>query len=249
MRFELQNVSRSWGRRVALQQVSLTIEPGERVALIGPSGGGKTTLLRLLGGALSPNEGAVFADGQALDGLTPRAIREHRSAMGLIAQGGGLVPQLTVHRNVTAGRLAHWPWTKTLASMVWSMDKAATRDLLASVGLADRQWDRTSTLSGGQQQRVAIARALAGRPQVILADEPTAGLDRSTADEIVDLLLARTGDDRLTFLVSTHWVSMARARFDRLLGIREGRVVFDRPATDVDDALLDALYEGSRERR
>ena len=249
MRFEFQDVSRSWGRRVALQQVSLTIEPGERVALIGPSGGGKTTLLRLLGGALSPSEGAVFADGQALDGLTPRAIREHRSAMGLIAQGGGLVPQLTVHRNVTAGRLAHWPWYKPLASMVWSMDKALTRDLLESVGLGDRQWDLTSTLSGGQQQRVAIARALAGRPQVILADEPTAGLDRSTAGEIVDLLLTRTGDDRLTFLVSTHWVSMARTRFDRLLGIREGRVVFDRPATDVDDALLDALYEGSRERR
>ncbi len=129
------------------------------------------------------------------------------------------------------------------------MDKALTRDLLESVGLGDRQWDLTSTLSGGQQQRVAIARALAGRPQVILADEPTAGLDRSTAGEIVDLLLTRTGDDRLTFLVSTHWVSMARTRFDRLLGIREGRVVFDRPATDVDDALLDALYEGSRERR
>ena len=249
MRFELQDVSRTWGERVALQQVSLTIEPGERVALIGPSGGGKTTLLRLLGGALSPSEGAVLADGQALDGLTPRAIREHRSAMSLIAQGGGLVPQLTVHRNVTAGRLARWPWYKTLASMVWSMDKADTRDLLESVGLGDRQWDRTSTLSGGQQQRVAIARALAGHPQVILADEPTAGLDRSTASEIVELLLTRTGDDRLTFLVSTHWVSMARTRFDRLLGIREGRVVIDRPAADVDDALLDALYEGSRERR
>jgi len=249
MRFELQGVGRSWGDRVALQQVSLTLEAGEKVALIGPSGGGKTTLLRLLGGALSPSEGVVLANGRALDTLSPSDIRAHRSAMGLIAQGGALVPQLSVHRNVTAGRLSAWPWYKSLASMVWAMESERTAELLASVGLGDRQWDRTSTLSGGQQQRVAIARALAGHPEVMLADEPTAGLDRSTADEIVELLLSRTNGGGLTFVVSTHWVTLARTRVDRLIGIREGRVQFDRPVAEVDEALLEGLYEGSRERR
>jgi phosphonate transport system ATP-binding protein len=249
MNFELQKVGRWWGERVALKDVSMSIESGERVALIGPSGSGKSTLLRLLGGALSPSEGSVLIDGRCLEHFSPSQIRQHRASMGVIAQGGCLVPQLSVHRNVTAGRLPYWPWYKTLASLIWSLEKEETHARLDSVGLAERQWDVTSTLSGGQQQRVAIARALAGHPKVLLADEPTAGLDPNTSNEIVALLLSRTRDEQLTFFLSTHWVSLAQASVDRLIGIREGRIHFDRPAAEVDETLLNTLYEGSRERR
>lgn len=249
MHFELQDVGRWWGKRVALKGVSLSIQSGERVALIGPSGSGKSTLLRLLGGALIPSEGHVLVNGINLQTLSPGEIQKHRATIGVIAQGGCLVPQLSVHRNVTAGRLAHWPWYKSLASMVWSMEKQQTERLLESVGLSGRQWDRTSILSGGQQQRVAIARALAGHPKSILADEATNGLDPNTAEEVVSLMLNRVKSQNLTFILSTHWVSLARTKVDRLIGIRDGEILFDRPTEELNEALLSDLYKGSRECR
>jgi phosphonate transport system ATP-binding protein len=249
MRFELQKIGRRWGKRIALVDVSLTVESGENVAFIGPSGSGKTTLLKILGGALTPSAGRVLVDGRCLEDLSYTQIQAHRAAMGVMAQGGNLVPQLSVHRNVTAGLLSQWPWYKILASTLFSLEKESTQRVLESVGLGDRQWDRTATLSGGQQQRVAIARALAGTPQVILADEPTAGLDPCTGDEIAELLISRTRSEQLTLLLCTHWVSMARRGVDRLVGIRDGAVFFDKPTAEVAEPLLEALYNGSRERR
>jgi phosphonate transport system ATP-binding protein len=221
--FSLEGCGRAWSDRVALRE------------------------LDLLAGALRPSSGAVRADGADLSALSSRELSRHRARCGVVHQHALLVGQLSVHANVTAGRLAHWSTLKTLLSMVAPQERTRTEARLEQVGLADRQWDRASELSGGQQQRVAIARALASDPTVILADEPTASLDPATARDVVELLLARSQGASL--IISTHWTSLVMPHVDRLLGIREGQVTLDRPAAEVTDADLEALYAGSRERR
>lgn len=243
----LEGCGRAWGARVGLRDVSLHIPPGQRVALAGPSGGGKSTLLRLLAGSLRATSGAVEADGQDLSTLSARQLRQHRARCGIVHQHGCLVDQLSVHQNVTAGRLPHWSPLRTLASMVVPLERERTHRLLDRLGLGDRQWDKTSILSGGQRQRVAIARALASQPTVLLADEPTASLDPATAVEVLDLLFESAAAS--TVVICTHWTSLVLPRVDRLIGIRDGRVALDRPAREVSDVDLETLYAGSRERR
>ncbi len=248
MRLDVQSAGRAWGSRVALDAVSLSLEAGERVALIGPSGSGKSTLLRLVTGGLEPSTGRVLADDADLASLSARSLRRHRARCGIVEQGGKLVPQLSVHRNVIAGRLPHWPTWKTLLSALWPLERDRAAALLDRVGLADRQWDRTSILSGGQQQRVGIARALAGEPELICADEPTASLDPTTAADMANLLLDVCAERGAGLVFCTHWVSLVTRRVDRVIGLREGRLVLDEPSDRVTDAHLDALYAGSGER-
>jgi phosphonate transport system ATP-binding protein len=245
--FRLDRVSRHWGDTPALADVSLTVQPGERILLAGPSGSGKTTLLRLLAGVLRPTHGSVQVDGVDLMSMGSRELRRHRARCGIVEQGAMLVPQSDVHRNVLAGRLAHMPWHAVLLSAVWRIEAAPVRELLGRVGLADRQWDTAGNLSGGQQQRVAVARALIGGPGILLADEPTSSLDPKTAHDIADLLLEQAGRGA-TLIFCSHWVSIARDRVTRVIGIRGGKLVLDARPGDVTADALDELYRGSREQ-
>ncbi len=246
--FSLRGVSRRWGQREALAGVDISITPGERLALIGPSGSGKTTLLRLLMASLKGSAGSIKVDGNPISEMSPREIRSHRLRCALVDQGAQIIPRLSVHDNVIAGCVSAWPWWKTLASTMWSIESQHVHSLLSSVGLADRQWDRADTLSGGQKQRVSIARALAGEARLLLADEPTAALDPTTSSEVIDLLVSVTKARKATLVISTHRVSQVLHGVDRLIGLRDGKVFFDCRAQDVGDGDLDALYEGSRER-
>jgi phosphonate transport system ATP-binding protein len=245
--FRLDRVSRHWGDTPALADVSLTVQPGERILLAGPSGSGKTTLLRLLAGVLRPTRGSVQVDGVDVMSMGSRELRRHRARCGIVEQGAMLVPQSDVHRNVLAGRLAHMPWHAVLLSAVWRIEAAPVRELLGRVGLADRQWDTAGNLSGGQQQRVAVARALIGGPGILLADEPTSSLDPKTAHDIADLLLEQAGRGA-TLIFCSHWVSIARDRVTRVIGIRGGKLVLDARPGDVTADALDELYRGSREQ-
>ena len=247
-RIRLDGVERRWNPRVAVRDLSLTIEPGERIALVGPSGSGKTTLLRLLMGALRTTAGKIHIGDSPIEMMTPAEIRGHRRRCAVVDQGITLIPQLTVHGNVIAGKLPQWPWWKTLASLLWSFERDETRELLDHVGLADRQWDKVSVLSGGQQQRVAIARAIAAEPTLMLADEPTAALDPTTSADVIELLVREATRLRATLIISTHSVSHILDSVDRVIGLREGALVLDKPPSEVTDAALDDLYEGSRER-
>lgn len=247
-KFVLRGAARRWGQRTALAGMSLTIEPGERVALIGPSGSGKTTLLAVLAATLRTTGGSVEVDGVAIANMAPAQIRAHRRRCGLVDQGTQLLLRSSVHDNVIAGCVALWPWWRTLVSTLWPLERAGVHKLLADVGLGDRQWSRADTLSGGEQQRIAIARALVGQRSVLLADEPTAALDPTTAAEVIALLGRETKRRGATLIVSTHRVSQVLDDVDRVIGLRDGQLVFDRPARAIDDATLDTLYEGSRER-
>lgn len=247
-RLELCGTGRSWGARKALENLSLTIPSGQCVALVGPSGSGKTTLLRLLAGALVASEGVVRAEGMDLHQLGHRALQRYRAKCGIVPQSQALVRQLSVHHNVLAGLLAEWPWYRVAGSLLMRSAACRVRDVLDQVGIGDRQWEPVSVLSGGQQQRVAVARALIRDPLVILADEPTASLDPTTALDISELVVGQARRRGATLVFSTHHLDHVIEHVDRVIGLREGEVVLDKSVHDFDPGALDSLYANGRGR-
>jgi putative ABC transport system ATP-binding protein len=210
----------------ALRGVSLAIRPGELLAVEGPSGSGKSTLLQLLGAMDNPTDGRVDFDGNPLAHAKDRELTAlRREAIGFVFQQFNLIPTLTAVENIE------------IAMASPSRERALA--LLADVGLADRSEHLPSRLSGGEQQRVAIARALANDPRVVLADEPTGNLDASTAQEVVDLLVALNGTKAVTVVVVTHDEDVA-ARMRRRVRLRSGEVVSDSAAAGYDDSFTGA---------
>ena len=245
----IDSASKVYGTNRGLAPLSLAIHAGERVALVGPSGSGKTTLLRLLAGALVPDEGphTVSINGKSPAGLKPGS--ELASLVGIVSQRFDLVPHLPVLHNVLAGRLGHWSLGRSVLSLVWPLERRAAQQALARVGIADKINERPGHLSGGEQQRVAIARMMMQSPLVILADEPVASLDPARAEEVMELLVGlvswngNDGSSQRTLVASLHTASLIRRHFTRVIGLRDSRVQFDLPATELTDAVLDELYD------
>lgn len=236
-----QGVTKSYSQVRALNSLSLTIQQGERVALAGPSGSGKTTLLYLLAGILQPDQGQLHIDGCDLSRLQPG--RELASLVGIIHQQYDLVPHLTVIHNVLAGRLGQWGFLRSLVSLAWPRDRQLAESALAQLGITDKAHQRTSHLSGGEQQRVAIARLMLQSPRVVLADEPVASLDPARAEEMLRLLTDLTNSQDKTLVVSLHSPYLIQKYCSRVVGLRAGRMVFDLPASEVTEPLLDSLYD------
>lgn len=240
--FELKNVSRQFGAFPALSQVDLRIEAGERVAVVGPSGAGKSTMLGLLNGMLLPSAGEVWALGHNLAELGPGALRQVQRQIGVIYQQFHLVNNLRVIHNVNAGHLSNWPFWKAIVSLIWPLEVGRAAQALARVGIPEKIYERTDRLSLGQQQRVAIARVLVQQPRAILADEPIASLDPERGRETMDLLRELCRTSGTTLVTSLHHIDFARSHFERVIGLRQGRVLFDAPAGEVTPPLIAALY-------
>jgi len=205
-------------RVVSLDQVSVGAGEGEFVAIQGTSGSGKSTLLNLLGGLDRPTSGEVLFDSEPLGPLTKRQMaRYRRFSVGMIFQNFNLIPTMTAAENV---RLA-----LAFAAMRGLERRKRAEDLLERVGLSGRMEHRPAELSGGEQQRVAIARALANRPRVLLADEPTGNLDSTRAHELLALLREMTDRDKLTVLLVTHDRELANDFADRIILMKDGRVM------------------------
>jgi phosphonate transport system ATP-binding protein len=241
----LERVTRRFGSQAALAGVSVTVRPGEFVAVIGRSGAGKTTLLRCLSRSIVASEGSVRFGEQDLARLRGRALRRHRAGVGVIYQQFNLVKRLLVMDNVLVGRLSHLSgWRRAAALLGWFED--AERDValrcLDHVGLLARVWQRTDTLSGGEQQRVAIARILAQEPRLILGDEPVASLDLMNGALVMSLLRRIASDLRLTVVATLHHVEYARQYADRVLGLRAGRLVFDGPPASLGGSALAEIF-------
>jgi phosphonate transport system ATP-binding protein len=226
----------------ALRTVTLAARRGERIAVIGPSGAGKTTLLRLLGASLRPTEGRVAALDENPWQLSARGLRRLRARIGLVHQAPPIPPRLRVITAVLAGRLGTWSTGRALASLLYPADIAGARHALARLDLADRLFDRCDRLSGGQLQRVGIARVLYQQPELLLADEPVSSLDPALADAAVGELVAQSEATGCTLVASLHAVDLALKWFPRLVGMRDGQLSFDLPATEVTAGLLHELY-------
>lgn len=205
-------------RVVALDSVSLAINQGEFVAIQGTSGSGKSTLLNLLGGLDRPTSGEVLFDSESLAPLGKKQMAQYRChSVGMIFQNFNLISTMSAAENV---RLA-----LAFGGLRGAQRRKRADQLLERVGLADRTHHRPTELSGGEQQRVAIARALANRPRVLLADEPTGNLDSTRAHELLALLREMVGSDSLTVLLVTHDRELATSFADRIILMKDGRVV------------------------
>jgi phosphonate transport system ATP-binding protein len=229
---------------VAVDGLSLTIGRGEHVAFIGPSGAGKTTLFRLLNLTLRPTAGTLRLDGVDVGSLSDGELREARRRIGTIYQQHNLVGRLRVIHNVLAGNLGRWSTLQAVASLVSPREGGGARQALAQVGIPEKLYARTDGLSGGQQQRVAIARVLVQNPDLILADEPVSSVDPSLARSIVALLRDLSAESGKTLIMNLHSVDLALGYFPRIVGIREGRVLFDEAPSKVSADLLSTLYAG-----
>lgn len=240
--FELRDVSVWHGPAAALREVTLTVRRGERVAVIGPSGAGKSTLIRVLNGTLAATTGTATVLGVPPATASQRAARNVQRQVGTVHQRFDLVDQLRVIHNVNAGHLGHWPFWKAALSLFSPREVDPARQALRRVGLEGKMRQRTGDLSGGEQQRVAIARVLVQRPRVVLADEPVASLDPARGREIIDLLHEISRADGMTLLACLHDVDLALDRFERVIGLRGGRIAFDTTPTALRHQDLDDLY-------
>ncbi len=232
------------GGRVALRGVSLRLEQGERVAAIGPSGAGKTTLLRVLATGLRPTGGRVEVLGVDPWRLKRRALRRLRARIGMVHQSPPLPPRQRTVTAVLAGRLGRWPWWKALASLLYPLDIPGARAALARLDLSERLFDRCDRLSGGQLQRVAVARLLYQQPELMLADEPVSSLDPVLANRVIGELHREAQTRGVTLLASLHAVDLALRWFPRVIGLKDGEIVFDLPPVRITDSLLESLYAG-----
>ncbi len=230
--------------KLALDGVDLDIAAGEFVMVIGQSGAGKTTLLRCLNRLVEPTAGEVHLNGSQITGAPPAALRSMRRQMGMIFQQFNLVKRASVLENVLAGRLGHVPGLPSLLARFPHRDVDLALACLRQVGLEEFAERRADTLSGGEQQRVAIARALAQEPKVILADEPTASLDPRLTESIMGILQRINAERRLTLVVSQHMLETALTYGTRVVGLRQGRVVFDGPPGAITPEVVREIYEG-----
>jgi phosphonate transport system ATP-binding protein len=240
---QLDGVTVAGRQQPRLDGVSLRLEPGERVALIGASGAGKSTLLAIANGLIAPQRGQVRWLGE-LQARSRRQRRLQQARIGTLWQDLRLIEELSVQQNLNAACLARWGWPRALLNLLIPLDSQACAQLLRRLDLDETLLNQpVSCLSGGQRQRVAIARLLRQQPLLVLADEPLASLDPRLAEELLSLLLALSEAPR-ALLLSLHRPDLL-AGFDRVIGLRGGRISFDGPPTALNVSQLDALYAGA----
>lgn len=247
----IRNLSKTFGKKLALDNVSLDIGSGEMVALIGASGSGKSTLIRHICGLETAQYGGGAIDimGSQIQGggRLARGARRLRRDVGVVFQQFNLVGRLSVLSNVLLGNLGRIPLWRGTFGLFTGEEKRAAREALARVGIPEIGWQRASTLSGGQQQRAAIARTLVQKSRILLADEPIASLDPSSARRVMEVLATVNRENGITCVVSLHQVEYARRYCPRTVALRDGRIVFDGPSIELTNDMLVELYGAGSE--
>ena len=226
----------------ALKNVSLEINQGEFVAIIGLSGAGKSTLLRTINRMHDISEGSLIVNGQEIKNLKGKDLRTFRRKVVMVFQSFNLVTRTTVINNVLTSRVPDMPLWKSIIGLYSKEDKIIALEALDKVGILDKAYVRADQLSGGQQQRVALARTLAQKPEIILADEPVAALDPITATQVMDDFKKINKELNMSVLINIHHVDLALKYADRVIGIKAGEIVYDGAAKDVTNEVLKQIY-------
>ena len=238
----LDGVTKAFGKSTAVSGVCFTIPRGQFVGIIGRSGAGKSTTLRMINRLTDPSQGRIGYGDLDVTALQGRALRDWRRRCAMVFQQFNLVGRLDVLDNVLMGRLTHTPGWRSAAKMWSGEDRAIAMAALDQLDIANLAGQRADNLSGGQQQRVAICRALVQEPEIVLADEPVASLDPRNAKIVMDALQRINRHFGLTVLCNLHSLDLARAYCDRLVGMAAGRVVFDDVPAALTDAVARELY-------
>lgn len=226
----------------ALRNIDVQIGAGEQVAIIGPSGAGKSSLLNLLATALKPSSGDIEVLGERAWHLSAHQRQRLRARIGLVHQAPPIPPRQRVITAVLAGKLGQWSLGKSLLNLLHPLDVAGARAALARLDLGDKLFAHCQQLSGGQLQRVGIARVLYQAPEILLADEPVSAMDPVLAGHTLSILSRHAREHNVTLVASLHAVELALAHFPRIIGLRDGQILFDCPSDQVSRDKLDALY-------
>ncbi|MWQ03152.1 ATP-binding cassette domain-containing protein [Glaesserella parasuis] len=237
---QFHHTTKHFGKQAVLDDICLTIRSGEIVALVGPSGSGKSTLMNSIMRAVPLTSGEIWLENRNIQDYQDN--KQFAQQVGMLHQQYDLVKQLEVIHNVLAGRLNQWGFWQSLFSLVKPQERHLAEQALAAVGLLDKIDQPTAELSGGEQQRVAIARLLVQNPKLILADEPVSALDPVNAQNVLALLTGLVREQGKTLIASMHSVEYAKAYFDRMIGIKQGKIVFDLQTEQVTQEQFNVLY-------
>ncbi len=243
----VQGLRKEFPGRVVVRDVSLTIDKPAMIGIVGRSGAGKSTLLRLLNRLTVATRGSVVVEGRDVLKLTGEAKRSWQRNCAMIFQQFNLVPRLDVLTNVLLGTLNSRSLLPSLLKMFPQMERAQALQALDRLGIADIALQRAESLSGGQQQRVAIARALMQSPKIVLADEPIASLDPMNAKIVMDALRSIHDRDGITVITNLHTLDTARHYCDRVIGMRDGALVFDGVASELSEAAARDIYGAGKD--
>ena len=243
----ISNLKKQYSKKEVLKGIDVEIKEGEFVVVIGPSGAGKSTFIRCINRMVDPTQGAVEFDGVDVAKLKGKALREARSNIGMIFQHYNLIGRTNVIKNVLHGRLGHNSFFKTLTGSFSNEEKHEAYNLLQKVGLGEHIYKKANALSGGQMQRVGICRAMMQDPKLLLADEPIASLDPKSAKVIMDQIHGLVTERNIACIMNLHQVQVAKDYATRIIGIKDGLVVYDGSPADLTEEMVANIYEGKAE--
>lgn len=234
MALSVENLTKKYGNTIALSGVSFEIPEGKFAVVLGESGAGKSTLLRILNGLTEPTSGSVYLDNEE--------ITNSRADVGMVFQQHNLVEELSAYDNALTGTLNRTGFIRSLLNLQSRDDRELALEALKTVGLLNEAGQKVSNMSGGQQQRVGIARALVQQPALLLADEPVASLDPSSAETVMTYFRETVKKRNLTTLASLHQVNIAREFGEQFIGLKDGEVIFAGPRSELTPAVLEEIY-------
>ena len=245
----VRNLVKHYGPVKAVDGVSFDVNNNEIISIIGRSGAGKSTVMRCINRLVHSTGGQIIFDGaEVANRMNAKGLRETRSKIGFIFQHFNLVYRLTVFQNALHGKLGSLTTIDGIFGRYTEEDKRKAHAILQSLGLEEQVYKRAGELSGGQKQRVGIARALMQEPRLLMCDEPIASLDPVTSRTIMELIVEQARERNIACLINLHQVDIALAYSTRILGMRDGKIVFDGPPEELTQAMIDNIYQDPQAR-